>query len=66
LGSACSLTGKGGGDLMDTLYQDVETLLHTLALHPLHVLQHVEQKLDMLELRPELHELLDDGCYLTA
>jgi len=41
--STCGLTGEGGCDLIDTLYKDVETLFHTLALHPLHVFhQHVE------------------------
>ncbi len=65
--SACGLTGEGGCDLIDTLYQDVETLFHTLALHPLHVFhQHGKLILYTLELRPEMHELLDDGCNLTA
>ncbi len=65
--SACGLTGEAGCDLIDTLYKDVETLFHTLALHLLHVFQqHIELMLYTLELRPEMHELLDDCCNLTA
>ena len=67
LGSAGGLTGEGGCDLMDALYKDVETLFHTLALHPLPMFhQQAELMLYPLELGPKLHELLDDGCNLTT
>ena len=65
--SACDLTGEGGCDFIDTLCQDVKTLFRTLALHALHVFhQHVELMLYTLELRPEMRQLLDHGCNLTA